>query len=499
MIFASSIEEIELEFFKSGEERSMIATGYILSLGYGVLCLLAAFLLSRFGVPKGITRKLVHIFIGFEWVILYAYHGVTYHFLIVCLAFLALLLVAYKKKLLKMISSDGDNAPGTVYYAVSMSLMALASLFDSRFMLSFGIAVFVTSLGDGFAGLLGGLIKKHNHAIYKQKTLVGALANFVLSTTTALVFMLVFGDMGLTPTHCLVIGALSVGIELISGFGLDNITLPLLVATFTYISTAFYTETVKYFLPIALTPLIISFVVERKNLTRGGTTAAIFLDIAVSISLGNLGFLLLLAFLVLGILTDKLKRKNTDIKEEKSSHRDASQVLANGLVPIVCAAMYFAIGERAFLLAFVATLAEALGDTAASSLGSYSKSTFDLFKFRKCEQGISGGVSLIGTLSAALFSAIIPLIALAFSLISLTEMLLITAIAILGVFFDSLLGSLLQAKFCCSVCGALTEKREHCGTPTELVSGIRFIRNDTVNAISTLFTAAVAIIFSLTI
>ena len=475
----------------------MIATGYLLGFGYGVLCLLAAFLLSRLGVKKAITRKLVHIFIGFEWVILYAFHGATYHFLIVCLCFLALLIVAYKKRLLQMISSDGDNAPGTVYYAVSMSLMALASLIDQRFILPFGLAVFVTSLGDGFAGLLGGLVKKHNPTVYKQKTLVGALANFVLSTATALAFMMIFEDMRLTPTHCLVIGALSVGIELISGFGLDNITLPLLVATFTYISTAFYAETVKYFLPIALTPLIISFVVERKNLTRGGTIAAIFLDIAVSISLGNLGFLLLLTFLVLGILTDKLKRKNTECKEEKSSRRDASQVFANGLVPIVCAAIYFAIGERAFLLAFVAALAEALGDTAASSLGSHSKSTFDLFKFRKCEQGISGGVSLIGTLSAVIFSAIIPLIAFAFGLISPFEMIIATAIAILGVFFDSLLGSLLQAKFRCSACGALTEKREHCGAPTEFVSGIRFIRNDTVNAISTLFTAAVVIVLLL--
>lgn len=472
----------------------MIATGYLLGFGYGVLCLLAAFLLSRLGVKKAITRKLVHIFIGFEWVILYAFHGATYHFLIVCLCFLALLIVAYKERLLQMISSDGDNAPGTVYYAVSMSLMALASLIDQRFILPFGLAVFVTSLGDGFAGLLGGLVKKHNPKIYKQKTLVGALANFVLSSATAIAFMMIFEDMGLTTTHCLVIGALSVGIELISGFGLDNITLPLLVATFTYISTAFYAETVKYFLPVALTPLIISFVVKRKNLTRGGTIAAIFLDIAISISLGNLGFLLLLAFLVLGILTDKLKRKNTECKEEKSSHRDASQVLANGLVPIVCAAIYFAIGERAFLLAFVAALAGALGDTAASSLGSYSKSTFDLFKFRKCEQGISGGVSLIGTLSAVIFSAVIPFIALAFSLISLTEMLSVTAIAILGVFFDSFLGSLLQAKYICTVCDSLTEKREHCGTPTELVSGIRFIRNDTVNALATIFTATVAMV-----
>ena len=472
----------------------MIATGYLLSIGYGVLCLFAAFLLSHAGVKKEITRKLVHIFIGFEWVILYAFHGATYHFLLVCLAFLTLLLVSYKKKLLKMISSDGDNALGTVYYAVSMSLMALASLIDQRFILPFGLAVFVTSLGDGFAGLLGGLLKKHNPAVYRQKTLIGALANFALSTVTALVFMLVFDDMGLTLAHCLVIGLLSVGIELIFDFGLDNIALPLSVSAFTYLSTVFYNETAKYFLPIALTPLVIAFVLEHKALTRGGVIAAILLDVAVSISLGNLGFLLLLIFLVLGILTDKIKKKNLDVKEEKSAHRDASQVLANGLVPIVCAAMYFAIGERAFLLAFVAGLAEALGDTAASSLGSYSESTFDLFKFRKCEQGLSGGVSFIGTIAAFTFSTIIPLVALAFSLISITEMLVITAISIAGVFFDSLLGSLLQAKYRCAVCDSLTEKSEHCATPAKLVSGIRFINNDTVNALATLFAAILTVL-----
>ena len=473
----------------------MIATGYVFSIGYGVLCLLAAFLLSRLGVQKKITRKLVHILIGFEWVILYHYHGATYHFLIVCLTFLALLLVAYKKKLLTMISSEGSNAPGTVYYAVSMSIMAIASLSDKRFMLPFGVSVFVTSLGDGFAGLVGGLIANHNPRIYKEKTLIGAVSNFVLSTASATVFMLIFKDMGLTPIHCLVIGALAVGVELICGFGLDNIALPLSICAFTYLSTVFNAETARYFLPIAVTPLIIAFVLEHRSLTRGGILAAITLDVAVSISFGNVGFLLLFVFLALGILTDKLKKKNLEAKEEKGSHRDASQVLANGFFPVLFAVLHLAFGDQAFLLAFVASLAEALGDTAASSLGSYSKTTVDLFRFKKCEQGISGGVSLVGSLAAVVFATIIPLVSLAFGLISPVETVATAVIAVVGVFFDSLLGSLLQEKNRCTVCGKLTEKRSHCGVTTEHVSGLSFIRNDTVNALSTLFAAVMAVIF----
>ena len=473
----------------------MEALGYALGFGYGAICLLSAFLLSRLGVEKRVTRKAVHIFIGFEWVILYLCHGATYHFLIVCLAFLLLLVIAYKKKLLKMISSDGDNAPGTVYYAVSMSIMAAVSLIEPRFMLPFGVAVFATSIGDGFAGLAGQLVTKRNPKIYKEKSLVGTLVNLALSTATAFVFMLIFPDMGLMPIICIAIGLISAGVELVSGLGLDNIGLPLAVSVFTYFATVHYDATLTYLLPIVLTPFVVAFVIQKNALTRGGLIAALLLDLAVSLSLGNLGFALLLLFLALGVLTDKLKRHGTEEREEKGSRRDFMQVISNGFVPVASAVLYALFGNHAFLVAFVASLAEALADTAASSLGSYSKNTFDIFKMRRCEKGTSGGVSLCGTLSAVMFAFVIPLIALACNAISTRDMLLASAMAVLGVFFDSFLGSLAQAKYRCAVCGYNTERRAHCGEPTDLISGLSFIRNDTVNALSTLFAAVIALVF----
>ena len=473
----------------------MEVLGYVLGFGYGAMCLLSAFLLSRFGVDKRITRKIVHIFIGFEWAILYLFHGTSYHFLIVCLAFLALLAFAYKKKLLKMISSDGENAPGTVYYAVSMSIMALTSLFEPRFILPFGVAVFATSMGDGFAGLLGQLVKKHNPKIYRQKTLFGCLLNFVFSSTSALVFMFLFPDMKLSLLFCLAIGLLSAGVELITGLGLDNVSVPLSVSAFTYFITVYSDVAVFYFLPIILTPFVIAFVIRKNVLTKDGVFAAVFLDVAVSLTLGNMGFALLLSFLVLGVLTDKLKRRNMQDIEEKGDKRDFCQVLSNGLVPIVSAILYFYLGNRAFFIAFLASLSEALADTAASSLGSYSKTTFDIFKFRKCERGMSGGVSGVGTLAAIVFSFIIPAISAVFKPISIIEILFVAVIAMLGVFFDSLLGSLIQAKYRCTVCSTATEKPIHCGKSSELYSGVSFVRNDIVNALSTFFAAVFAVVF----
>ena len=133
----------------------MILKGYLFSLLYGIICLALAFLLYKLGIPKKMTRKVVHIFIGFEWVILNHFLGASVHFIAVCVIFLILLIVAYRKSLMPMISSEGDNAPGTVYYAVAMTIMATVSYFVPLMMYPFGIGVFCTSFGDGLAGLVG--------------------------------------------------------------------------------------------------------------------------------------------------------------------------------------------------------------------------------------------------------------------------------------------------------------------------------------------------------
>ena len=61
----------------------MILCGYIFSVLYGLLCLGIAVAVYKLGVPKRYTRKIVHILVGFEWVILYHTVGVGIHFVAV--------------------------------------------------------------------------------------------------------------------------------------------------------------------------------------------------------------------------------------------------------------------------------------------------------------------------------------------------------------------------------------------------------------------------------
>ena len=122
----------------------MILKGYIFGICYAVACLLLSLVLYKLGLPKKYTRKVVHILVGFEWVILYHYMGAGIHFLLVCILFLLLLAVAYKGQLMPMISSEGDNAPGTVYYAAAMTGVAIIGCFVPDVMLPFGIGVMCT-------------------------------------------------------------------------------------------------------------------------------------------------------------------------------------------------------------------------------------------------------------------------------------------------------------------------------------------------------------------
>ena len=469
----------------------MIVKGYLFSILYGLACLVLGLLAYKLGAPKKYSRKIVHILVGFEWVILYHYFGAgSAHFLAVCLAFTALLAISYRKDLLPMISSEGANAPGTVYYGVAMSVMAVICLFLPEMTVHFGIGVFCTSLGDGVAGIVGQAVRRHNPKIYGEKSLFGTLAGLAACVGVLFTFRAVF-ELPLTWWHCLLVAVFACELELFMGSGLDNLTVTLGSAVLAF--SFCYTPRIEgYILPIILTPLMIAAVYKKKALSLGGILGAVFLDICVSLVFGNFGFTLLVVFLVGGVLADRVRSHIKGKRSEKHECRDVFQVFSNGFAAMVCAALYLNFENRIFLMAFIATLAEALADTAASGIGAAAKRVYDVFRFRKCENGLSGGMSLIGTAAAAAAAHIATLVALAFGEINYTEALLITAIAFAGCIFDSFLGSLVQAKYKCEVCNKTVEVPTHCGADTQRISGFGIITNNAVNFFSTVFTAVLA-------
>jgi uncharacterized membrane protein len=110
--------------------------------------------------------------------------------------------------------------------------------------------------------------------------------------------------------------------------------------------------------------------------------------------------------------------------------------------------------------------------------------------------GLSAAGSAFGTgfaASAAVGASLMMLLGSFSSLLSVPQLLVGAAAAFLGCIFDSFLGSVVQAKYRCVKCGAMTEKEVHCSINAALVRGIRTVDNDIVNLFSNLFTMAVAV------
>ncbi len=473
----------------------MIAFGYIGSLAYGVLCLLISLVAYKLGVPKKYTRKIVHILVGFEWLILYHMFGASVHFVVVCLIFTALLALSYKKSLMPMISSDGDNAPGTVYYGISMTVMAILSCFIEGFIFAFGIAVFCTSIGDGFAGVFGSLASKKNPIIYKSKTIIGTASAFVFSFASIALFSYVY-KLEINIGYAVLIALFAAGLELITDFGLDNISLPLGVSALSYfllyVDGAFY-----YSIPIVLTPFVAAFAIERGILTKKGVILALLLDALVTVSFGNFGFILLLAFLLLSVIVDKIKRhakKSTDEISKRGDKRDEIQVFANGIIPLLMALLYLCTNEFVFVIGYNVALAEAFADTCASGLGAFAKNVFDPFRMKKVSAGLSGGMSVLGTFVSLAAPFLFLLISVAFGVFDFEIWAFSSVFAAFGALFDSFLGSVFQCKFKCKSCGIITEKDIHCCEKTERISGFKLITNDVVNILSAATAAALSII-----
>jgi uncharacterized protein (TIGR00297 family) len=183
-------------------------------------------------------------------------------------------------------------------------------------------------------------------------------------------------------------------------------------------------------------------------------------------------------------------------KKKRNRHTDGArglwQVAVNGGVGGVALCLYAALPHPALLAAYYAAVAEFFTDTMASDIGTLSSRTpFDPFRMKKTVRGTSGGMTPLGTAAAFLAALLAALLSLGAGL-SLAAAAIVGGAAFLGMLADSALGSLLQAKYVCTVCGAYTEKGRHCGASARKTGGIALLDNSAVNLICTVIAALLA-------
>lgn len=117
--------------------------------------------------------------------------------------------------------------------------------------------------------------------------------------------------------------------------------------------------------------------------------------------------------------------------------------------------------------------------------------TITLAGFKEVPRGSNGGVSIAGSLAGIAGAAFVSGVAGQWTS-SWSTLVAGTLGGVSGAVVDSLLGSLAQARYRCTVCGKGTERAEHCGARTEFTGGWRWLRNDGVNWVCGVTGATVA-------
>lgn len=230
-------------------------------------------------------------------------------------------------------------------------------------------------------------------------------------------------------------------------------------------------------------------------LTLRGTALAWMLCIVISCSGGLPAFAVLAAVFIITAAASKFAGKRADPYNvrRKSGARDIDRVFCNVGAAAFAAGLYWLTEYRGFMFAYAAVMAESLADSVASKIGPLTDGrTIDICTFKPMQAGISGGVSLAGTLAALMGSICIGLLWLV-SRCGCGEAALAAAVGFLGCMFDSVLGSRAQVRYRCTCCGKVTERVEHCGAACIKEKGIAWMNNDVVNLLSNVFALVLAL------
>jgi uncharacterized protein (TIGR00297 family) len=191
-----------------------------------------------------------------------------------------------------------------------------------------------------------------------------------------------------------------------------------------------------------------------KAASTSGAICGFWLGTAIYLGYGYKSFILLFAFVLLGSAATRLglaKKAARGVAERRSGARSWREALANLLVAACFAILVITTHhEPAFLIALVAALAEAAGDTVSSEIGQWvSDRAYLITTFKPVRAGEDGGVSLAGTVAGLAVSAAIVGLGLGLGLCGpyrFAGPAIALGAAVAGNLLDSFLGATLERR-----------------------------------------------------
>ena len=177
------------------------------------------------------SRKFIHILVGNWWFIAMYYFDTPFYAMLVPLLFVVVNYVSYKKQLFKAMERDGSKSDlGTVYYAISLLLLALIYFNKVNGMnIEYigGLGILTMAYGDGFAAIVGKAYGKNIFVL--NKTIEGSITMFICSIIPLFLILSFYSPFSWIMNSILSIALAGVAVifEAYTKNGFDNLSVPL--------------------------------------------------------------------------------------------------------------------------------------------------------------------------------------------------------------------------------------------------------------------------------
>lgn len=219
---------------------SMNWWGVIVSFGlvFAVLGIAQALLQTR-RVSAAVSRKLVHIGVAHWWFFALHFFDRWEFAIIAPVAFILINLASYLFRLLPAMEHEVRSKNlGTVYFPISLLILVLLGWAGPLPLWIAGLGILVLGYGDGLAALIGEHFAERTFRIFgNTKSYLGSAVMFSASVAVVVVFVLLFGPQtagGRLITTAVATGAVATAVELLTPFGIDNLTVPVVTSLFYY-------------------------------------------------------------------------------------------------------------------------------------------------------------------------------------------------------------------------------------------------------------------------
>lgn len=213
--------------------------GIIVSYVFIILIMLGAKLMEKAG--REATRKFIHIMLCNWWFIAMYFFDNAFWAAFVPFTFVVINWVSYKKDLIKVMER-GEKADGlgTVYYAISLMVLALLTFGPLKKPELGLVGILVMGYGDGLAAVVGRKIKsKEYHVFGHAKTIAGSITMLGITFILISAYILVIPEIGMEFWYLksFLISLFITLIEALGVKGTDNLLVP------------FVTTLLMYFIP----------------------------------------------------------------------------------------------------------------------------------------------------------------------------------------------------------------------------------------------------------